>query len=72
MLDATEPAEQLGKTAGKDRRSDKATYVRVHGLEAARRKADELLAEAEAALTPLGARAELLRELARLIVRRRA
>jgi geranylgeranyl diphosphate synthase type II len=72
VLDATEPAERLGKTAGKDRRSDKATYVRVHGLEGARRRADELLAEAEAALTPLGARAELLRELARLIVRRRA
>ena len=36
VLDATEGAAQLGKTAGKDDAAGKATYVRVHGLEAAR------------------------------------
>jgi geranylgeranyl pyrophosphate synthase len=71
VLDATEDAGRLGKTAGKDEAAAKATYVRVHGLEEAKRIASRLLAEAEAALAPLGARAELLRELARMIVRRR-
>ena len=71
ILDATEGAEQLGKTAGKDHAAAKATYVRVHGMEGARRVAEDLLAQAEAALFPLGARAEPLRELARRIVRRR-
>lgn len=72
ILDATESAESLGKTAGKDRHARKATYVRVHGLEAARGKAEALLSEALACLEPLGPRAELLGQLARRIVDRRA
>ena len=32
ILDATEGAAQLGKTAGKDAAAGKATYVRLHGL----------------------------------------
>lgn len=71
ILDATEGAEQLGKTAGKDHAAAKATYVRVHGMDGARRVAEDLLAQAEAALETLGARADLLRELARKVVRRR-
>lgn len=72
ILDATESAESLGKTAGKDRHAQKATYVRVHGLQAARGKADALLLEALACLEPLGQRADLLGQLARRIVDRRA
>jgi geranylgeranyl diphosphate synthase, type II len=72
ILDATEGAEQLGKTAGKDKAAQKATYVRVHGLPAAREKAQALLKEALAALEPFGPRAELLRHLGRRIVDRHA
>ncbi len=72
ILDATEGALQLGKTAGKDHAAAKATYVRVHGMEAARGMATDLLSQAESALADMGPRAELLRELARMIVRRRA
>jgi geranylgeranyl pyrophosphate synthase len=72
VLDATEGDAQLGKTAGKDAAAHKATYVSVHGLEGARRKASGLLDEALAALLRLGPRAEALRGLARLIVERRA
>jgi geranylgeranyl diphosphate synthase type II len=71
ILDETETAEQLGKTAGKDGAAAKATYVRVHGMAGARRIADDLLGQAEEALGGLGPRAELLGELARMIVRRR-
>jgi geranylgeranyl diphosphate synthase type II len=36
ILDATSDTATLGKTAGKDARAGKATYVSVHGIEAAR------------------------------------
>jgi geranylgeranyl pyrophosphate synthase len=71
VLDATEGAAQLGKTAGKDAAADKATYVKIHGLPASRALAARLLADALAALEPLGGR-PLLAELARGIVERRA
>jgi len=71
ILDATEGAAQLGKTAGKDAAAAKATYVRVHGLERSRAMARELLDTALGAVLPLGARGTLLSELARLIVERR-
>jgi geranylgeranyl diphosphate synthase type II len=72
VLDATEGAEQLGKTAGKDAAQKKATYVRLHGLERARGMAEALLREALDALQPFGERATLLARLARLIVERHA
>jgi geranylgeranyl pyrophosphate synthase len=72
VLDATEGAAQLGKTAGKDAAADKATYVKIHGLDASRALAARLLAEALAAAATLGPRAPLLSELARGIVERRA
>ena len=70
VLDATESAEQLGKTAGKDEAARKATYVGIHGLERARAMALELEQEALAAVAPLGDRASLLAAIARLIVHR--
>jgi geranylgeranyl diphosphate synthase type II len=72
VLDATAGAEQLGKTAGKDVSSQKATYVSVHGIEASRRMAAALHAQSLDALRPLGERASLLRGLARIIVERQA
>jgi geranylgeranyl pyrophosphate synthase len=72
VLDATEGADQLGKTAGKDAAADKATYVKIHGLEASRALAARLLADALEAVAPLEGRGTLLAELARGIVERRA
>jgi len=70
VLDATEDAERLGKTAGKDEVAHKATYVSVHGLERARSLAAELRQEALESVAPLGPRGELLAAIARLIVDR--
>jgi geranylgeranyl diphosphate synthase type II len=70
VLDATEDAEHLGKTAGKDEAARKATYVSVHGLERARALAASLRQEALDAIAPLGPRGELLGAIARLIVDR--
>jgi geranylgeranyl diphosphate synthase type II len=72
ILDVTESAAQLGKTAGKDVQAQKATYVSVHGIEPARAMAAELLQQALDAVTPLGDRAALLAGIARLIVERKA
>ena len=72
VLDATEGADQLGKTAGKDAAADKATYVKIHGLDASRALAARLLADALDAIAPLGPQGTLLAELARGIVERRA
>jgi farnesyl diphosphate synthase len=70
VLDATEDAVRLGKTAGKDEAARKATYVSVHGLEKARALAASLRQEALDAVAPLGPRGELLAAIARLIVDR--
>jgi geranylgeranyl diphosphate synthase type II len=70
VLDATEDAEHLGKTAGKDEAARKATYVSVHGLARARGMAAALRQEALDAIAPLGPRGELLGAIARLVVDR--
>ena len=70
MLDATEDAAHLGKTAGKDEAARKATYVSLHGLDRARAMAAALRQEALEALAPLGPRGGLLGAIARLIVDR--
>ena len=70
ILDCTASTATLGKTAGKDEAADKPTYVSLLGLDAARRYAEELRADALAALTPFGTRARRLIELADFICHR--
>lgn len=70
VLDVEGTAESLGKTAGKDARENKPTYVSVLGLAAAKARAAQLHREAIAALGPLDGRARRLRELADYIVGR--
>jgi farnesyl diphosphate synthase len=73
ILDATEDSATLGKTAGKDAQQDKPTYVSLLGLARSRVFAQELLAQALAALDQ-GALADAtaLRALADMVVNRRA
>jgi geranylgeranyl diphosphate synthase type II len=72
ILDVEESSAALGKTAGKDAAQQKATYPSLFGLEKSRQFAQELETRAMAEIEPYGARAARLRELAELIVRRRA
>ncbi|PHV08138.1 geranyl transferase [Janthinobacterium sp. BJB412] len=72
VLDATADSATLGKTAGKDAADNKPTYVSILGLEASRALAEQLRLEAHAALAPFGEKALRLRELADLIVQRKA
>jgi farnesyl diphosphate synthase len=70
VLDSESNTATLGKTAGKDARSDKPTYVSAIGAAAAKTLASELRADAMQAIEPFGARAERLAQLADYIVMR--
>ncbi len=70
VLDRTQSSEQLGKTAGKDQASEKATWPAVHGVEQSRRDAARLVEEAFAALDGLGAKADGLKAVASYLVER--
>jgi len=72
VLDATADSATLGKTAGKDAADNKPTYVSILGLEPSRALAQTLRLDAHAALAPFGDKALRLRELADLIVQRKA
>ena len=70
ILDVEGDAAKTGKAVGKDADAGKATFVSLLGLEAAKNRASALVAEASAALSPYGARAENLRALARFAISR--
>ena len=72
LLDVTGTEEEIGKRVGKDAGAGKATFVDILGIEGARTRADELVAEAAAQLAPYGARAARLAEAARFVVERRS
>ena len=71
VLDAETDTATLGKTAGKDAAQGKATYLTLMSTRDARAYAAELIAQAEAALAPLGAGGRRLAEIAHFIVDRR-
>ena len=71
VLDVTQTSEQLGKTAGKDTATEKATYPSLFGIDASLKKADELVTRADAALNPFGDRATTMREIAKFLVERK-
>lgn len=72
ILDATADSATLGKTAGKDAAANKPTYVSILGLEQSIELAEKLRREAHLALQPFGESARRLRDLADLIVQRKA
>ena len=72
LLDATTDSATLGKTAGKDAAANKPTYVSILGLAASQDLAEKLRSDAHAALASFGAAAAPLRQLADLIVQRKA
>jgi geranylgeranyl diphosphate synthase type II len=71
VLDVTADSATLGKTAGKDLATEKATWPAVYGIEQSLRDAAQLIDEAFAALEPYGSRADGLKALARYLVERK-
>ena len=70
LLDVEGETSVIGKHSGADERLRKATYPGLFGIDAARRRCDELLASSLEKLDDFGADAEPLRWLARYIVER--
>jgi len=71
VLDVTQSSEQLGKTAGKDTASEKATYPALFGIDESLRRADELIVTGCNALGSFLDRADTLKELAHFLVQRK-
>ncbi len=71
VLDLTVDSAQLGKTAGKDEATEKATWPAVYGIEQSRADAARLIDEAFAALDAYGSRADGLKAVARFLVERK-
>lgn len=70
VLDVTRSTEELGKPANSDTKARKSTYPALLGVSAARKMADEILAEGLKLLRRAELRHDLLQELARLVVSR--
>jgi len=73
ILDVTQTSEQLGKTAGKDTKAQKATYPSIVGLEKSRKIAEQLTGKAFAALSRIAGfkgKAVALEALAEFLLKR--
>jgi farnesyl diphosphate synthase len=70
LLDVEGDSATLGKTAGKDREQDKATFPALLGMEASRTRLDALGATMAQALAPLGPGISALAELGRQAIAR--
>lgn len=70
VLDVTQTSEQLGKTAGKDTKTEKSTWPSLYGVEKSIEMADELVYQANKRLDSFGPRATTLKELAKFLVER--
>ena len=70
ILDVEGDSATVGKTLGKDKAEKKSTFVSALGLEAARKKAQDLGLQAEQTLSIFGDQATILKEAARFILER--
>jgi geranylgeranyl diphosphate synthase type II len=71
VLDITQDSAQLGKTAGKDVASEKATWPAIYGVEQSEKDATRLMDEAFAQLEVYRDRADRLKAVARYLVERK-
>ena len=70
ILDVTSTSERLGKTPGKDRAANKATYPAIYGIAASQTRARELVEEAVQIVSSLGLKTQVLEEIAQFIIAR--
>ncbi len=72
VLDVTQTTEALGKTAGKDPASAKATYPAIGGIEKSEKLARDVHTEVIEAISKLGVRSDLLAAIADYFLVRRS
>lgn len=71
LLDVTASSEVLGKTTGKDETAQKATFIRLYGIEETQKKRDEFITKAEEILRSFGAKAKPLQQAVRFCATRK-
>jgi len=71
LLDVVSDTATLGKAAHKDAAAGKGTLVSTLGIDGARARLKDLVAQADSALAPFGAKADTLRAAARFVAERR-
>ena len=71
ILDVEANAKTLGKATQKDRAKGKATFIDFMGMTKAKAEAKRLVERAEAALSPYGADADVLKQAAHFMIERR-
>lgn len=72
LLDAEGNEAEVGKKVGKDAAAGKATFISVMGAEESRKTAENLALQAAAHLDLFSTKADLLKDVARFVVERRA
>ncbi len=72
ILDITSTTEQLGKTAGKDREMEKATYPSLLGIDEAKKIQQSLYQTSIDSIKMFDEKAKPLREIAKLIIERKS
>ena len=70
ILDVQGDPAKAGKRLGKDQAAGKATFVSLLGLDGAKARAADLIAQAETCLAPYGAKAATLIDAARFVIAR--
>jgi farnesyl diphosphate synthase len=70
ILDVQGDPAKAGKRLGKDQAAGKATFVSLLGLDGAKIRAADLIAQAETCLAPYGAKAATLIDAARFVIAR--
>ena len=63
ILDVVKTTEELGKTAGKDEKSEKSTYVTLFGLDKAKEKLNSLICECYDIISLMDIESEVYREI---------
>ena len=72
ILDETQDAETLGKPAGQDAEMDKATFIKLLGMDGAKSKAADLVESCKAHLDRFGDKAEPLKGAADFVFERKS
>lgn len=70
ILDETSSTVALGKTQGKDKQSEKSTYLSILGLGASKQLTEDLYSEAILSLSHFDQRADYLRDIAQFTISR--